>query len=156
MSLRFEEIWIVPMKTANCTVLDLMNSLSIHSPSTDYFHKQSSGNKILKWREWWVATWLTQAVDFWICALTAEPADRVTCSPSSTRLIVFTLSHTDKLLPPSTPSTRLCTTNYILRKHIDPNMVVHLSTFSLKLCSVEDLKMLTSSKSIWKITWSVI
>lgn len=42
------------------------------------------------------------------------------------------LSHTDKLLPPSTPSTRLCTTNYIVRKHIDPNRLVHLSTFSLK------------------------
>lgn len=148
MSLRFEEIWIVPMKTANCTVLDLLNSLSIPL-STNYFHNQRSRNKILVTRV--MIYNLADSGSRLLNLYTHGWTDRVTCSgivcsPSSTRPKVFTLSHTDKHLPPSTPSTRLCTTNYIVRKHIGPNRVVHLSTFSLKLFSVEDLKMLTSSK----------
>lgn len=128
------------------------SKFSEHSPSTNYFHKQSSGNKILKWREWWVTTWLTQAVDFWICTLTAEPTEwrarelcarrpvrDQKCSRCSTRTSFYLRARHRR--------------GYVLQTTLW-GRVVHLSTFSLKLCSVEDLKMLTSSKSIWKITWS--
>lgn len=46
--------------------------------------------------------------------------------------------------------------HYIVKKHIGSNRAVHLFTFSFRPFTVENLKMLTRSKWIWKIARYVV